>query len=179
MTSTARRGAHIGAFHKYCYWRAEIRVSHAGVIRFTLRTEQPLLPQREIFLSFALIRSSVLRSAPRSFVRKTTRSLSLFRARPTFFSLFLPSSPRALSAIPASGCPAFASTFSLSSPLPCFAAAAAALLHSSPFSCSALFRAVEIVCPYGGRAAIRRGRSNEKGGVNGISRGRHGHRRQR
>lgn len=29
------RAAHIGAFHKYCYWRAEIRVSHAEVIRFS------------------------------------------------------------------------------------------------------------------------------------------------
>lgn len=34
MTSTGC-AAHIGAFHKYCYWWAEIRVSHAGVIRFT------------------------------------------------------------------------------------------------------------------------------------------------
>lgn len=41
--------AHIGACHKYCYWRAEIRVSHAGVIRFSL-TAAATPPQREILL---------------------------------------------------------------------------------------------------------------------------------
>lgn len=90
----------------------------------------------------------------------------LCRVSHFLFSLSAPFLPR---------CPAFAAPFLFFVP-----PADASYLRSPPlFSCSALFRAVEIVCPYGRRAAIRRAGSNEKGGVNGISRGRHGHRCRR
>jgi len=127
---------------------------------FLLR--QQTTPPTEGNLSLPLLPSLASSPTPCS---TTTTTLPLFYiGRPSFLSLFL--------LVFLTRCPALRCLFSS---LP----TAGASYHPTPVSCSALFRAVEIVCPYGGRAAIRRGRSNEKGGVNGISRGRHGHRRQR
>jgi len=150
-------GGCIGAFHKYCYWRAEIRTSHAGVIR------SPLCGGKSFPSSFHP-RSPVLRRrrAPPCTRHQPRSFLTLHAARPTSFSLSLPPfrPPRSSGA------------FSLSAP--------GASYGPTLLSRSALFRAVEIVCrctadvqPFVGHG------SNEKGGVNGISRGRHGHRCQR
>jgi len=153
----------IGAFHKYCYWRVEIRVSHTEVIRFSLPAQQPLLPHRGKSFSSSFTLTRLFSQCRATTTITTTTHPLLYIGRPTFLSLF--------PLVFLTRCPAFAAPFI---PLP-----ATGALYPPPVSCSVLFRAVEIVCPYGGRAAIRRGRSNEKGGVNGISRGRHGHRRQR
>lgn len=125
--------------------------------------QQPLLRRGKSFSSSFVLIHPVLQTKP---CYPPPLFLSFISDVPLFFLSFswsfwpvVPISRRLFSSLPAS--PPGAS-------------------YRPPFlSCSALFRAVEIVCPYGGRAAIRRGRSNEKGGVNGISRGRHGHRCQR
>lgn len=81
-TTSTGGAAHIGTFHKYYYWRAEIRVSHAGVIRFSLPAAATP-PQRGILLFLFRPYSLVLPH------RAITTLPLLYIGCSTFLSLFL------------------------------------------------------------------------------------------
>jgi len=127
-TTSTGRAAHIGAFHKYCYWRAEIRVSHAGAIRFSLAAAAT--PPAEGNPSLPL--SPLLACSPTPCYHRYHRHQSFSPLyRPTFLPLFL---------------------FGLSDPLSRFrlySSSPQPARHTTLFQSLVplFFRAVKIVCP--------------------------------